>query len=108
MIEDIVKRAKESCEACMHEFGFHKYMPSNAYGAESFEAEFAGRDKMLIHFDFEQGITPCQAETILDEIITGMDDKQNPIFLDGFDEEFYGEEEEEEGEGPEGDEDLPL
>jgi len=107
MIKDIVKRAKKACPACLAEFGVHKYMPSNAYGAETLKKEFGDKDEILVHLDFIDGFAVCLSGSILEEAITGRDDKSNPTFIDGFNEAFYVEEEEEEEE-PAQDEDLPL
>ena len=107
MLNEIVTRAKENCEHCMQEFGVHKYLPKEALGNPLGE-QFVDRDKILIHLDFFSGMARCDSEHILEEIITDMDENHNPIFADGFDEEFYGEEEEEEEEDSQGDDDLQV
>ena len=105
MLSDIIRRAKEACPACNAEFGVHKYMPRNVAGAEQLQADFGHDNILLVHFDFTEGISTCFSEAILKEAMNGIDEKYNPIFMDGFDEAFYAEEEEEED--PK-DEDLPL
>lgn len=77
-LRKLAMQAREKCQACKHDIVV-KRLPTS----------IGPNDDELVHLDlfatYEAGqIYKCDAIDILEKVITGYDDNNNPVYVDGW------------------------
>ncbi len=77
-LQELAMQAREKCQACRHDIFVKRLPPS-----------IDPNDDELVHLDlfatYEAGqIYKCDAIDILEKVITGYDNNNNPVYVDGW------------------------